>query len=264
MKVAIYARNSKPPRGWRPKTPGEAPPGSWELQIKACREAAARAGDEVVLEAHDVATGSDPNRPEWQSVLAAVQGGTVRRVYCTKMDRPARSARHYLDVAEVFVARGAELIFVDQAQANVSKDDAFSKMVRGVGAVFAEFELDLARERSRAVMEVREDGRTYGPRSQRPAGAPRAYGEGHKMRRRGGKLWHDKSRCRLCRDVAEPGGPRPGGGRRENEGVAERDGSATPGRRLATPIEASERGVPSGASGSTEMEAVSDGHENRS
>lgn len=160
-----------------------------------------------MLEAHDVVTGGDPNRPEWDRVMAAVRGGTVRRVYATKMDRPMRSAKHYLEVADVFIARGAELVFIDQPQANVVRDDAFSKMVRGVGAVFAEFELDIIRERTADVMTIGEDGRVYGPRSEIPAGRPREYGEGHKMRIRDGRPVHDAARCRLCR--GENGGPTP-------------------------------------------------------
>lgn len=217
--VAIYGRNSKPPKGWKPSHPGDSPPGSWAFQLQVCRKAAIADGHEIVWEGHDVASGGDPNRPQWAELMALVRGGRVRAVYVTKLDRVMRSLAHFLEVADAFEKRGAWLVFVDSPLASVKGKDPFAKAMRGNLAVFAELERDLAWERSMSVLEVREDGRTYGPRSERPAGAPRIYGDGHKMRKRDGKLWHDRARCPLCR-VAEPGVPRPEGGGPENERVA--------------------------------------------
>jgi hypothetical protein len=227
--VAVYGRNSKPPKGWKPRFEGDEPPSSWRVQIERTRAVAEQAGDAVVLEAHDIGKGGDPNRPEWERVLNAVKAGKIRRVYCTKMDRPMRSAKHYLDVADVFVNRGAELVFIDQAQANVIREDAFSKMVRGVGAVFAEFELDLIRERTADVMTVGEDGRTYGPRSEVPAGRPVEYGAEHKFRTRpDGSREHVKDRCPVCKGVGKPGVENAEGARPENGGVGIPVGFPTP------------------------------------
>lgn len=228
MRAAVYGRNSKPPKGWRPSTPGEEPPGSWSVQVARCTASAAAAGDEIVLTAHDVASGGNANRPEWSKLMAEVRGGRIQRVYVTKLDRCARNLRHFLDLAEVIEARGAELRFLDQPGASVLKADAAGRAFRGVLAVFAEFERDLIAERSGAVMTIGEDGRVYGPRSTKPAGRPREFAEGHKMRKRGNGLVHVKDRCPLCR--AQSGGA--AGSVSDPPaaaGVAEPVGFATPG-----------------------------------
>lgn len=218
LRAAVYARNSKPPKGWKPSRPGEEPPGSWTKQTEKCREAALREGDEIVLEVHDTATGGDPNRPGWRQVMAGVRGGTIRRVYVTKLDRVMRSLRHFLEVAEEFEARGAELVFLDQPSASVRKGDAAAKALRGMLGVFAEFELDLTRERSGAVFEIKEDGKMYGPRSEVPAGRPVEYGPEHKFRVRDGRREHDRARCRACR-VGKPGVENAEGENPVSEGV---------------------------------------------
>ena len=198
MRVALYARNSKPPRGWKPSAPSEEPPGSWKLQLTALRIWAVREGHEVTLEEHDVVTGGDPNRPGWTKLMAAARGHHVHLIAATKLDRVMRSALHFHQVADELLDLGVDLIAIDQG-VRVSKGDPMSKLMRGVLALFAELELDLARERSAAVLEVREDGRLYGPRSALPAGRPREYGEGHKFRIRDGRPVHDAARCRLCK-----------------------------------------------------------------
>ncbi|MHB8634326.1 MAG: recombinase family protein [Thermoplasmatota archaeon] len=198
MRIALYARNSKPPRGWKAAMLGEEPPGSWKLQLQALRAWAAKEGHEVAVEAHDLATGGDPNRPGWQKVLAAARGHHVHAIVVVKLDRVMRSTSHFHQVVDELLELGVDLIAVDQG-VRISKNDPMSKLLRGVVALFAELELDLARERSAAVLEVREDGRTYGPRSPLPAGRPREFGDGHKVRIRRGAPVHDKARCKACR-----------------------------------------------------------------
>ncbi len=90
-----------------------------------------------------------------------------------------------------------------------------TKFLIGNLALVAEFERDLIRDRIASVMSRREDGRIYGPRSDRPVGRPSEYGEGHKFRTRNGHRTHDKAHCRLCRgEMAGPDGLRVGTGRR--------------------------------------------------
>lgn len=190
MKVAIYGRRSK----------GQEPEG----QLGRLRAAALAEGHSIVLEASDVATGSDPNRPGWVKVMNAVRGGHVQGVWITKTDRAMRSAKHYLEAVESFLARGCHLRVLDQPMACVAdRDDPMSRAFRTIGAAFAQLELDLADERSNEGHYVK-DGRTYGP-SGKPVGRPPGYGEGHQFRLRNGRREHDKARCRACRG-GETGG----------------------------------------------------------
>lgn len=212
MKVAIYARKSKPPSDWRPAADGELPPTSVEVQVKRLRAACEAQGHEVVLLETDTATGSNPNRPGWKRLLAAVRGGSVQGVWMTRTDRAMRSAKHYLETVEVFQARGCWLDFLDQPMSSIhGKTDSMATAFRTVAAAFAQLELDLTRERSGEVLERRGDGRLYGPRSSKPAGRPVEYGEGHKFRMRKGNRVHDRAKCRACKPSANAqvisGGP---------------------------------------------------------
>lgn len=234
MKAAVYGRNSKPPKGWKPSFEGEEAPGSWTVQVPRCEAAALAAGDELVVSLHDVASGGNANRPAWSRLMGMVRGGVVGRVYVTKLDRCARNLRHFLDTAEAFEARGAELVVLDQQAASVRKQDPAGKAFRNMMATFAELELDLIRERSGAVMTIGPDGRVYGPRSDQPAGRPREFGAGHKLRLRGGKAVHDKARCQACGEkggvAASVSDPSP------NAGVAEPVGFATPERAVPAAV----------------------------
>ncbi len=229
MRVALYARNSKAPRGWKPSSPGEEPPGSWRTQLARLREWAAREGHEVALEEHDVASGGNPHRPAWSRALAEARGHHVHAIAATKLDRVMRSAGHFHQVAEELTALGVDLIFVDSGM-RISGRDPFNKAVLGILAVIAELERDLARERSMGELHVGEDGRLYGPRSDRPSGRPKAYGSGHKFRVREGREIHDRARCPACggRGAAPPKGAEgaAGGGSRPR---AQAGGSATAG-----------------------------------
>jgi DNA invertase Pin-like site-specific DNA recombinase len=203
MKVALYARRSKPPRDWNlAEHPGEEAPGSIDAQMRRLQAWAATNSHEVVMAETDTASGRNPNRPGWQRVLGAVRGGHVQCVALTKTSRAMRNAKHYLETVEVFLQRGCWLEVLDQPIASVrGKDDPMAKAFRTVAAAFNELELDLIREQSLEVLEVREDGRTYGPRSERPAGRPVKYGEGHRFRVRNGRRRHDRARCPACRMV---------------------------------------------------------------
>lgn len=152
-----------------------------------------------MLVEHDVVSGGNPNRPGWNRILQAARGRHVHAIWAVKLDRVMRSVKHFCEVADELVSLGVNLDLLDQPGASVRQGDAMAKAFRSMAAVFAELELDLARERSADVMERREDGRLYGPKSERPAGRPVEYGADHKFRMRGGRREHDRANCRACR-----------------------------------------------------------------
>jgi DNA invertase Pin-like site-specific DNA recombinase len=90
MRVALDARNSKPPKDWKPSTPGEETPRLRRSQLAALRAWAEREGHEVVFEVHDAASGGNPNRPAWCRVMAAARGHHVHAIAAVKLDRVAR------------------------------------------------------------------------------------------------------------------------------------------------------------------------------
>jgi hypothetical protein len=153
----------------------------------------------VTLEKYDAqVSGKDPNRPGWQAVMSAVRGHHVQAVAAVKLDRVMRSAGHFHETVQDFEKATADLFFIDQGL-SLGKRNPMTKAMLGFLAIMAELERDWARERQGAVMRVGEDGRTYGPRSEKPAGRPAEFGEGHKFRVRDGRREHNKARCPTCR-----------------------------------------------------------------
>lgn len=201
LRVALYARRSQPPKGWKPAYPGEDPEGSTQAQMKRLEAWAGAQGHDVVMREADTATGKNPNRPGWERVMAAVRGGHVQLVAITKTSRAMRNTLHYLQtIEEGFIPRGCHLEVLDQPMASVhGKTDPMAVAFRTVAAAFNQLQLDLDREAAMEVMERRDDGRLYGPRSARPSGRPNEYGDGHKFRVRSGRREHDRARCAACR-----------------------------------------------------------------
>ena len=122
MGVALYARNSKAPQGWKPSQPGEEAPGSWRLQLQALHAWAAREGHEVALAEYDLVTGGNPNRPGWNKVMAAARGHHIHLVAAVKLDRVMRSTLHFHQVANELLELGVDLVAVDQGVRVSNKD----------------------------------------------------------------------------------------------------------------------------------------------
>lgn len=94
-------------------------------------------------------TGSNRQRPELGKALAAARSGDEFVV--TKLDRLARSIRDAQDIAEELVEKGVTLRIGSSAY---DPTDPFGKMLFNVLAMFAEFEADLIRQRTREGMAV--------------------------------------------------------------------------------------------------------------
>jgi DNA invertase Pin-like site-specific DNA recombinase len=104
-------------------------------------------GDRIYLDKG--LTGTNRARPGLYQALAAVRAGDTLVV--PKLDRLARSVPDARDIGDTLVARGVRLSLGGSVY---DPADPMSKMFFNMLAVFAEFEADLLRMRTRAGMAV--------------------------------------------------------------------------------------------------------------
>ncbi len=94
-------------------------------------------------------TGTNRDRPGLTNALAAVRKGDTLVV--TKLDRLGRSARDLGDIARELEARGVKLSIGGSVH---DPSDPMGKVIFGMLALFAEFEADLIRMRTKEGMAV--------------------------------------------------------------------------------------------------------------
>jgi DNA invertase Pin-like site-specific DNA recombinase len=103
-------------------------------------------------------TGANRVRPGLALALAACHPGDTLIV--TKLDRLARSISDARDIADELTAREVKLSFAGQVY---DPCDPMGKLVFNMMSVFAEFEADLIRMRTREGMRIaKEDGKLRG------------------------------------------------------------------------------------------------------
>src|SRR5690348_521575 len=123
-------------------------------------------------------TGTNRARPGLDQALAAVRAGDTLVV--PKLDRLARSVPDARDIGDTLVARGVRLSLGGSIY---DPADPMSKMFFNMLAVFAEFEADLLKMRTREGMAVaRSRGRLKG---RQPKLTPRQQAELVRMRASG-------------------------------------------------------------------------------
>ena len=103
-------------------------------------------------------TGTNRDRPGLREALAACYPGDTLIV--TKLDRLARSIADARDIADELTARQVKLSFGGQVY---DPTDPMGKLVFSMMSVFAEFESDLIRSRTREGMRIaKEKGKLRG------------------------------------------------------------------------------------------------------
>ena len=108
-----------------------------------------------------VLTGTNRERPGLDQALAAVRAGDTLVV--PKLDRLARSVPDARDIGDTLVTRGVRLSLGGSIY---DPADPMSKMFFNMLAVFAEFEADLLRMRTREGMAIaRQHGKLRGKQS---------------------------------------------------------------------------------------------------
>lgn len=160
MKVALYARVSKPQRNHEADV--QAKEQNPAVQLYDLREWCAREGHRIVVEYVDRKTGKNTNRPQLQKMLRDIERGLqdIDAVVVWRLDRFGRSVRDLYNLCELLKSAGVSLI---------SKKDGFDlsssggKLLFGILAVFAEFERNVIAERTAAGLALaRSEGRVPG------------------------------------------------------------------------------------------------------
>ncbi len=136
-----------------------------EIQRDALRSYAHSRGLEIVGEYVDHGvSGARDRRPALDSMLADARRRRFDAVACVKLDRLARSVRHLTTLASELEALGIDLVVLDQA---IDTSTPAGRLLFNVLGSIAEFERDLARERTAAGMQAAK-------RRGRHVGRPRA------------------------------------------------------------------------------------------
>ena len=113
--------------------------------------------DERIYVDHGL-TGANRDRPGLREALAACYPGDTLVV--TKLDRLARSIADARDIADELTARQVRLSFAGSVY---DPTDPMGKMMFNMMSVFAEFEADLIRSRTREGMRIaKKNGRLRG------------------------------------------------------------------------------------------------------
>lgn len=125
MIVALYARVSTDDKGQDPQT-----------QMDIIRQTAQARGYEVYGEYVDHASGKDPNRPQWKSVMELARLGRLDGIMALRVDRVMRSVTHLSTTID-------NLALYKRADGNV-----------GVALIFNDFELDPQNPNSKLVVNM--------------------------------------------------------------------------------------------------------------
>jgi DNA invertase Pin-like site-specific DNA recombinase len=149
MRVAIYGRVSRHDKDQTP-----------ENQMLKLREFAERHGWSVVKEYSDVASGTTPSRPDLDRMLKAARERRFDAILLVRIDRLGRSVSNLKNIAEALQHYGVDLICTDQ---NIDTSSASGKLFFTLLSAFAEFELDVLRERTKdGLARARLQGKRIG------------------------------------------------------------------------------------------------------
>lgn len=149
MKIALYARVSKPPKGElndlqrRDQDP--------EVQLRQLREWATKNGHTIVEEYVDRISGKTISRPGFDRLMSDATRGTrdIEAVVVWRLDRFGRSMQHLQN--SVASLRDANVAFVSLKE-GFDLTTPMGKAFFGMLCVFAEFERDIIIERTKAGM----------------------------------------------------------------------------------------------------------------
>lgn len=129
------------------------------------------------------ASAKNINRGEFQMLLGKVEAGDV--ICVTKLDRFARSTRDALNVIEDLKQRGVGLIILNMGGQVLDTTTPNGRLLIIIMSGFAEFELDMNRERQR-------EGILLGKKRGVYKGRPKRFGVHHKGLQHALKLFDER------------------------------------------------------------------------
>jgi DNA invertase Pin-like site-specific DNA recombinase len=141
-----------------------------EAQEAAVRSYAALRGDEIILEASEVASGADRSREVLSSIMQMLKRGEADGLIVAKVDRLTRSLLQFAEVVETAKKQGWKISVVD---GGFDMATPTGKAMAGMLAVFAELERDMISQRTRDALQAkreREGGKLKGNKPRVPIG----------------------------------------------------------------------------------------------
>lgn len=135
-----------------------------EQELHTQIDALRKAGVDFVFE--EKKSGGDTKRAELEKVLVLLQPGDTLVVY--KLDRIARSLKHLLQILDRLNAQGAQFRSLTET---IDTSTAAGRMMMQIVGAFAEFELEMIRERTKAGLHaaMRRGSKPGRPRAMEPA-----------------------------------------------------------------------------------------------
>ena len=104
------------------------------------------------------ASGAKDDRPKLQELLEYIRRGESDVVVICKLDRIARSSRHLLQVVDLLKEKGAELRVLNSP---IDTTTPHGQLQLKILAAFAEFELDIQKERRKEGIDAAKEKGVY-------------------------------------------------------------------------------------------------------
>lgn len=152
VQCAIYVRISTSDKGQ-----------STEMQIRDLTEFAKAKGFPIYRIYEDKGfSGSSCNRPKLKELMQDVRDGKVTHVLCWRLDRWFRSLKEVVNTLNELSERNVSFISLKDG---IDQGSSTGRLMTGLMACFAQFELEVIRERVRSGLEnARRNGRIGGRR----------------------------------------------------------------------------------------------------
>lgn len=149
MNVALYCRVSTSEQ-------------SCEAQLLELRAFCGQRGWKIVREITDVISGTKRDREGLDELMTLVKAGAIEAVCAVKIDRIARSLRHFAQITGELLRRNVALVCTSQG-IDTSASNPCGRFQVNILASVAEFERDLISERTKAGLVVaRANGKVLG------------------------------------------------------------------------------------------------------